>query len=341
MRNKNLLRLPKVSDLAAEIDSGKCFAVIDQRVLKIYPQLKKIFPSHILVKSGESLKTWAGFQNLAEAAAAKVSDVARNELQIVAVGGGSVGDVAGFLASIFKRGVQLFHIPTTWLAAIDSAHGGKNGINSAVAKNQFGTIYPATKVILIREILLNLPKSSLRDAMGEALKIGLIEGGELWKSCKKIGFHPQRMYAALPSLISAKMKWVNKDLYETKNIRTVLNLGHTVGHVIEIFGKIPHGRAVALGLLFSLAWSFEKNYLPEKDFLDLSEVVMKRAQVSFFDLTSELAKVSRPLQALSKDKKTSSSATINEVFLYKLGKPTVEKIKIQELVEFWEFLQAR
>ena len=131
------------------------------------------FEHRIDLKSGESLKTLTRLGQILQRL--ELHDVPMtSELTFVALGGGSVGDFVGFLASIYWRGRKLIHIPSTWLAAVDSAHGGKNGLNVNEVKNQLGTFYPAEQIIVCRDLLKTQPPERLMDALGEILKIAIL-----------------------------------------------------------------------------------------------------------------------------------------------------------------------
>ena len=145
-----------------------------------------------------------------------------------------MGDLTGFISSIYKRGVSLIHVPTTWLAALDSAHGGKNALNVSGIKNVVGTYYFSKAVFIVEEILQTLPLKQKHLAFGELLKIALIDGGELYRSLKQNPNWQKSLWKVfLKKGIAAKMKIIRKDPFEKKSIRSVLNFGHTVGHILE------------------------------------------------------------------------------------------------------------
>ena len=108
----------------------------------------------------------------------------RKGWKLVSFGGGSIGDLSGFVASIYKRGVPLIHIPTTWLSALDSAHGGKNALNFSKVKNLVGTYYFPEQVYIVKEILNQLPEEREREAYGEVLKMAIVGGGRFYASLK-------------------------------------------------------------------------------------------------------------------------------------------------------------
>jgi len=220
------------------------------------------FHDPILVDAGESLKTLAAVEDLAVAVLKRRSS---KPLTLVAFGGGSIGDAVGFLASILWRGVALWHVPTTLLAMVDSAHGGKTAVNLGVAKNQLGTFYPAEKVVFVWEFLATLPVHQRRDGVVELLKtlwLGDAAGSRALQArdVETLAFAPfDEIAPALTQMIDAavriKQNIVHEDPREEKGLRTVLNLGHTIGHALELITGLGHGAAVAWGMASSLVFS--------------------------------------------------------------------------------------
>ncbi len=275
--------------------------------------------------AGENLKTFASVYGLLK----KISTAAipqTTDLTFVAVGGGSVGDFVGFLASTFLRGRRLVQIPSTWLASIDSAHGGKNGLNLAGVKNQVGTIYPAATVYLVRQLLESQPSERANDAMGEVLKIAIINSPTLVKPISE-----KNLYSLLPTLIQAKLKVVAKDPLEKLGHRRVLNLGHTMGHVFESHFKLPHGQAVKLGILFSARWSLHRKNLKAADYKQICIAAGPKAEATLHSCITKInsAKI---LRLLSKDKKLISSSEIDFIFILKIGKVIRKKVSFSDVL---------
>lgn len=296
------------------------------------------FKTRYPVIAGEELKQLRSFPAHFEALLELTSSLAPSDITFVSLGGGSVGDFTGFVASTFKRGVRLIHMPSTWLAAIDSVHGGKTALNAAGVKNSIGTFYPASEVYLIKPILSLQSQPRQEEALGELAKIALIDGGA-WtlKISKKSALSAnQKLWSLLPEAIRAKLKVVKRDPFERNGIRRVLNLGHTLGHVIESYHQMPHGKAVAQGLIFSLHWSAQRRLLTPKQAQQNLEWLENH-----FQITPELKPVpsSEFLALLMQDKKRESCASINFVFIKgRKGaaqgrlKCVVEKIKCAEFL---------
>lgn len=291
------------------------------------------FERKYLVRSGEKLKNIDTFAKHMKAILKLAQGLPTQEITIVVLGGGSVGDFAGFVASILKRGVRLVQIPSTWLAAVDSAHGGKTGLNVSKIKNQIGTFYPANEIYLIKSILKTQPEERMVEAFGEVIKISLLEGQSLWREGQKLKMISSDYYwKLLPQMIEAKYKIVRRDPQERLGVRHLLNLGHTVGHVWESQLKIPHGLAVLLGVAFSVEWSFARGLMNSKSYYDIRLSGMGSYLPDRFDLKKYLRKIKQPQKFLLQDKKISSDKKIRFVFLKSPGKPVIESVSVQEMI---------
>lgn len=285
------------------------------------------------VKSGEPLKNLKAFPSHIEEIFKLIDKMPSRKLTVVALGGGSIGDFAGFTASILKRGVELVHIPSTWLSAVDSAHGGKTALNLGPIKNQIGSFYPASRVYLVKSILMAQPTERSFEALGEVLKISLINGGTLWNKVSLISEPTCEIYwKLLPDLIKAKTKVVTKDPFEKKGLRQILNLGHTIGHIWEIQHKWPHGVAVLYGLAFSLNWSLKRRLLSSKDYYSIILSPVGSYLPDQFELRKVVKKTKKMDKLLGQDKKATTNSELNYIFLKKPGSPVRKKVKVNELV---------
>lgn len=305
------------------------------------PELKSVqtwihsFPHRLALACGEDLKDLRKFPDRIETILKIVSTMAVKNVQIVGLGGGSLGDFAGFVASILKRGLPLVHIPTTWLSAMDSSHGGKTALNVSGFKNQVGTFYPADKIVLVKEILLLQPESRSQEAFGEAIKMALLQGGDLWVQFSKIKqFSNQIAWKFLPQLIAGKYRIVAKDPFEEKGIRHLLNLGHTLGHVWEITDKLPHGLAVAYGIRAAIELSRKEKILTEKNYLSLFNTAVIKLLPTLNDLQKAAQSVGNVSEYLVKDKKISKKNTLRYIFIQKPGVCPIHDISIARLADF-------
>ncbi|RAL20167.1 hypothetical protein DL240_18285 [Lujinxingia litoralis] len=242
--------LPRLRDLALPADA---VVVADANLPE--PILSTL-PDPIIVECGESLKTLARLGELAEEVLARRST---RPMVLVGVGGGSLGDAVGFLASILWRGVDLWHVPSTLLAMVDSAHGGKTALNLGGKKNQLGTFYPARRVVICRELLASLPLDQREAGLVEALKALWLDGAPALAHFDRDDERHAILTAAvdvcarpldevIEQAVALKLRIVAEDPREQRGIRTFLNLGHTAGHGLEGLYGLPHGRAVAWGM---------------------------------------------------------------------------------------------
>ena len=198
------------------------------------------------VAAGERAKSFATLERVARAATA----LPRSGT-LIAVGGGTIGDLAGVAAHLIKRGVRLIHVPTTWLAAVDSSVGGKGALNVGGAKNAVGVFHEASEWWLCPSIFTTLSDRQRREGVVEALKMAVCLDASVWQRWSKSLPDERELIETSRRL---KRQVVAKDPLETKGIRAVLNFGHTFGHVIESVTKyrVRHGEAVELGIVCAL-----------------------------------------------------------------------------------------
>lgn len=205
------------------------------------------------IPAGEQSKSFSVYEALTEILAE--AQTGKSDT-VVAIGGGVVGDVAGFAASTYMRGIRLIQIPTTLVAQVDSAVGGKTAINTVSAKNLVGTFYPATEVMVDAELLTTLPDREYRSGLAEVVKYGAIASRPFlhW-----LNEHAQAILDRRPDVVRemvehclvAKAHVVEHDLLDTAGIRATLNFGHTLGHALESltgYSQYLHGEAVAWGM---------------------------------------------------------------------------------------------
>ncbi|MES2962527.1 MAG: 3-dehydroquinate synthase family protein [Bdellovibrionota bacterium] len=284
------------------------------------------------VRAGEELKDLARFPSHVSKFSRLADEVPARSLTVVAIGGGTVGDFAGFLASVYKRGVRLVHVPSTWLSAIDSSHGGKTALNTSGAKNQLGSFHLADEVFLVRSLLESQPSERARDAMAELAKIALIDGSAWTKKFATSRLEGSSLiWKFLKPAIEAKMKIVARDPRERTGLRQVLNLGHTLGHVIEAELGWSHGRSIAQGLFFALELGESMAIMSERDFEKAASLL------AHLGLNPERPprpmKASRVRSLLAKDKKRQARGSVTFVFLKRPGRAVRREVPIETLVK--------
>jgi 3-dehydroquinate synthase len=223
----------------------------------------------ILFDDSESLKRLETVENITRALTVAGAD---RGAVLVAVGGGVVGDVAGFAAASYLRGVRLVHVPTTLVAQVDSAIGGKTGVNLPEGKNLVGAFYPPKVVIADPAMLGTLPHREFRSGLYEVVKYGVIADEKLFDFLERRMFAIQRRDPAalawiIPRSIAIKARVVNQDEREG-GLRQILNFGHTLGHALEAatgYRRFLHGEAIGWGMIAATLMALAIGRLPESD----------------------------------------------------------------------------
>jgi 3-dehydroquinate synthase len=294
------------------------------------------FPNRLGVSSGEELKSLKSFESLLTQIAQKFPFISPKVGGFIAAGGGSLGDFVGFLASVYKRGVSLVQVPTTWLSAVDSAHGGKTALNFAGGKNQIGTFYSAEQVWIVKKFLDSNPLEREEEAWSEIFKMGLISSPKAYQQTVDC-WNQDQLFDILPTCIEAKYKVVQKDPYEESGVRRVLNFGHTVGHVLEAYHQIPHGQAVGAGLVYALSWSAKLGHLKAQEFKKIAESPWMQSLMNQTDAILEKPIPKKEfLKLLNQDKKITAHQEVVFVFLKKIGQAFQDKISIEKVYEEFE-----
>ncbi len=326
-------KLPLLNDLHPTRPIHDFVVIVDKKVLSSNKQVNKWltpFAYVYAVDAGEKLKNADRLTKHLKQIFALLESNSHRGLTFIAIGGGSLGDFAGFVASIFKRGIDLIHIPSTWLAAIDSAHGGKNGLNLGTLKNQIGTFHHPKKVFIVQDVLVSQPKQQMKDSLGELYKMALITNKAWGRQLLDLNnISLPLFWKFIPLAVAEKYQIVRRDPFEAKGLRHFLNLGHTFGHVIELGQKLPHGRAVAVGLRVALELSYESGLLNQKtwSYLQATPMFCFLKTIHFKPLPEKYF-----LKVIAQDKKKISSDTIQFVCLKNLGKPVLKGINIKDLI---------
>jgi 3-dehydroquinate synthase len=245
--------------------------VIDENVMKFHSErIKAVMEktggrnNYYIMPSGEKNKSMECYNNILTFMTD--NNYGRDSL-IVAIGGGVTGDIAGFVASTYMRGIQLVHIPTTLLAAVDSSVGGKTGINFFDRKNIIGTFYQPNFVLTDTVFLDTLPEDEVISGAGEIIKYAFLSDRDFYNDVNDsfnsiISLNNKTLERIIPVCINIKAGIVTKD-EEESGLRKILNLGHTFAHAYESYFDfgIKHGNAVAAGIISSLFLSFKKGII--------------------------------------------------------------------------------
>jgi len=292
----------------------------------------------ISIKCGEKIKTFNGYKKLTDKL---IKNNINRKSVIIAIGGGTLGDLSGFVASTLLRGLDFFLIPTTLLSQVDSSIGGKNGINTIYGKNLIGTFYQPKGVLIDISVLNSLPKREILSGYAEIIKHALIKDYAFFcwlekKANELLSLNKSTLEKAIYKSIMIKLNYVIKDQKEfllNKNSRAMLNFGHTIGHAIESYynyKKFNHGEAISIGMIAEAKIS---NYLGLLSSNDLNKIIthFKKYRLKVYDKILSNKKL---INKLTKDKKNFKNninfSLINKIgsslFYKKLDKDQVYKI---------------
>ena len=307
---------------------GRRFCVTDTAVGALYAERVGRLEGRIEVEPGEGAKTMAEAERvLRELARAGMTRADH----VVALGGGVVGDLAGFCAHTYQRGVAVVQVPTTLVAQVDSAYGGKTGVDLPEGKNYVGAYHLPAAVIADTGVLADLPREELAAGFVEVLKTGLLAGGPLWDRVRAIeSLDPAEFDDIVFACARYKCEVVAADEQDA-GLRHTLNLGHTVGHAIEAasgYSRYRHGEAIGLGLLAVLRLSGASDLRDE-----VEEILRRHGLPTALDSAVESEAV---LDALQRDKKR-TPAGVGFVLLSEPGAPRpgqlVDPAKVEAAVK--------
>ncbi len=263
------LAFAKRDAVCAVISDGNVAAHYAERVLASL-KAAGFRPVLAVIPAGEASKSMSEAARLADQLVA--AGVDRHGF-IVALGGGVVGDLAGFVASIYYRGIPFVQIPTTVIAQCDSAIGGKTGVNTTGGKNLLGSFYPPALVLADVGTLGTLPDREYNEGFAEVIKHGVIRDRTLIERTVALRRDDRPELAAIVRRnLEIKAEIVARDEFERHDVRALLNFGHTVGHAIEQaagYGHFLHGEAIALGMVAAGRLSMRKAGLPEAEWREM------------------------------------------------------------------------
>ncbi len=252
---------------------------------------------------------------------------------ILAIGGGVVCDIAGFLAAIYMRGIRCGYVATSLLSQVDASTGGKNGVNLGVTKNMLGVIRQPEFVICDTTMLQTLPGQEFLSGLAELIKTAIIGDKNLFGLIEE---NPEDILGGdsglLTMLVAKSVRFkgmvVSNDEMES-GLRRILNFGHTFGHAIEIQKGLKHGFAVALGMELATEFSFEKKLIGIEERNRIICMLKRFKLIDWIDLTD-----SQMENLITHDKKKTGT-DINFVFVTDIGKARIKKVSVIELLDFY------
>ena len=328
-----ILNLKKIiKDLS--INYIKCLIVVDKNVpnKKVDIIKKKLNSGEVYIyhlEANEKNKNQKTVNQILEVLLKK--NFSREDI-LISVGGGITGDIAGYTASIFKRGLKFINIPTTLLAQVDSSIGGKTGINTNQGKNLIGSFYQPKLVISDIDFLNTLPKREVVCGYGEILKHSLISNRNFFKFLNKnfrkiLEFKSPYIEKTIYHSCQIKKEIVEKDEKE-RNLRKILNFGHTFAHAYEaslsFSKKLNHGEAVILGMTTALRFSKSNNFLPINEFKIIINHIESFGLPNNIKKYFSLKNVDKIISFMVNDKKNNTNR-INLILLKKIGTVLIDK----------------
>jgi 3-dehydroquinate synthase len=327
---------PALSDFLTRKNYSKIMVLVDENTEEsCFERFRNSFPADIAaiirIPSGEINKTIETCQHIWRELFTVQAD--RNSV-LVCVGGGVIGDMGGFAASTFKRGIDFIQIPTTLLSQVDSSIGGKLGIDFQEVKNSIGVFANPKAVFISSDFLSTLSPREVRSGFGEIIKHALIADAKQWEKLSKIKDLTKVDWTKIivPSL-KIKQHIVKVDPFE-KGLRKALNFGHTIGHAVESMAlatKNPftHGEAIAIGMICEAYLSKILRGLTETELTEICSFILKiygKQDIEQFDFQQLIA-------LMRQDKKNDSSSKINFSLLSTLGSVEVNCIASEKEIE--------
>jgi 3-dehydroquinate synthase len=279
---RNLLRDPNL--LSRHIAGSQVVIISNETVAPLYVERVRAavgsrqLITEVVLPDGEEYKTLDTLSGIFDRVMAQRHD---RTTTFIAVGGGVVGDITGFAAACYQRGVNFIQVPTTLLAQVDSSVGGKTAVNHPQGKNMIGAFYQPQAVLIDIDTLQTLPARELAAGLAEVIKYGLISDEPFYRWLHEqmprlLAKEEAALAEAIERSCSIKAQVVAADEREG-GIRAILNLGHTFGHAIETgvgYGQWLHGEAVAMGMLLALELSARRGWVPESEVGDLRKLLL-------------------------------------------------------------------
>jgi len=317
--------------------------LIDKKVFNVFQKINNYKKQkYICISCSEKIKTFNSYAKLTQKILNKGVD---RKTVLVAIGGGTMGDLSGFIASTLLRGIDLILIPTTLLSQVDSSIGGKNGINTRFGKNLIGTFYQPRLVIIDPLFLSTLPKRELLSGYAEIVKHSIIYDQNFFnwldKNSKNIfNLNYKVISKAIYKSILIKKQYVLKDEKErlkNRYSRAILNFGHTFGHALETYykynKKLTHGEAISIGMIIASTISYNLNYLSYKNLLKIKNHFIHN-KLPIMDKKMYDEKI---FKIIYKDKKN-IDGKINFILLKKIGnaflKNNISLKNIKKLIKY-------
>ena len=326
---------------ASKPEATGCVVVTSEPIDRLYGEavaasLGGLNPRTLVVPDGEEAKEWENAGTLLGRFLDAGLD--RNGV-VVALGGGAVGDLAGFAASIYMRGVAVVQVPTTLLGMVDSGIGGKTAVNHVKGKNMIGSFHQPVAVVADPLLLSSLPIREVRSGLAEVVKYGVIADETLFRYVEEntkrlLGLDQECMSHVIGRCASIKTRYVEEDERDDKGVRAALNYGHTLGHAAERLAipELRHGEAVSIGMVYAAELAIGMGLM------DPEEAQAQRRVLEGIGLPTKLPALEADelIRYMRRDKK-SEEGRIRMILPTGIGSPptlrTVEESKLMEAIE--------
>lgn len=324
---------PRIGEYIAASETENILYVTQTPLVKLLNDYLRPAKDDVLVlPPGEDQKNLESTVAILKKLAARQAD--KNTTLVVAFGGGVVSDLAGFAASIYKRGLPVIYIPTSLLAMVDASIGGKNGVNFEGEKNVLGTIQNPEAIFTDVDLLKNLPGEEFKSGLGELAKIAICLDTRLLRLLEKSPADNLEEIIALG--MADKIKLVESDPYEKTGKRYMINFGHTLGHALESASgyRLKHGYAVAIGCNFAAFVSKEKGYISDDDYREVRDLIVGLGLPLSIDFD-----IKETMKHMKADKKKLSADRINFVLIKSIGEGCVEALDFKEVEKYLTVFQ--
>ncbi|TVQ18117.1 MAG: 3-dehydroquinate synthase [Bacteroidetes bacterium] len=317
-----------IENLKKYIPDSGVFIITDENVDKFHGKSFPDFPVYV-IEPGEPSKD---FPVVAKIYRWLLDEGADRSSFIVGIGGGVVCDIAGFVAATFMRGIPFGFVASSLLAQVDASVGGKNGVNLEGYKNIVGTFSQPDFVICDTAMLHTLAENEFRNGMAEVIKHALIKDADKFTYLQThrhalLNLQPDALNTIVSQSVKIKAAIVQADERE-QGIRRLLNFGHTWGHAIEKVSKIPHGQAVAIGMVFAAGYSVHQGYLKNEEYQKILNILEDYGLPVLAQIDNN-----KVFEAMLKDKKRDRQ-NMHFILLESIGKAFVKETDIEALKSF-------
>lgn len=315
------------NELHAICDMQKAVIVTDSHIAALYRHLLQDLRV-LTIPAGEDNKT---IDTITQLSASLLEMGATRDTILIGMGGGVITDITGFLAAIYMRGVRCGFVPTTLLAMADAAIGGKNGVNTGMYKNMLGTIRQPEFILYDTQLLTTLSAEEWSNGFAEIIKYGCIFDAPLLDELQQNDLaHYQQNSDVLNNILERCIAWKNRTVLEDeheKGIRKLLNFGHTAGHAIEKLYALPHGQAVAIGMVIACLISEQQTGLDAAVTQQLKDILQR------YGLPTHATMDSNKVMALLQADKKRKNDTIDYILLQERGGGVIHPLRLPVIAQ--------